>query len=150
MNTFNNMNNTLNTATDTITKINVARIANVRDIITLCIEFSNEHKAEFSTKRNANAKFIEAILGDDSKTANAYFKRSVVIAKHILVDGYKIKMELLTLAQMEQLTAFNKNKVNALMSLSGDDYVASVKGLIITAKVAKSTKVFSRATAKKA
>ncbi len=147
MNTFTTNHETFTKATTTLTKINVARLDTVRDTINLCINESKAHQNEFTSKKNAIAAYINNTLGKDIKVDN-YFKRSLKIAKLILVDGYKIKLELLTLAQMEHLTSFNKNTVNALMTFDDDLYNDKVKSLIKTAKVVKSTKVFSKAAAK--
>ena len=146
MNTFNTTNDTLKSASQTITKINIARITNVRDTIALCIQDANENKHNFTSKKNAIAAYIKSIELDNN--ADNYFKRAVKIAKTILVDGYKFKIELLTVAQMEQLSAFNKNIVNALMDFEDDLYTDAVKSLIKSAKIEKGTKVFSRAKAK--
>ena len=147
MATFKNMNTTFTKATNTITKIGEARQNTVKDVIKLCIEDAKANKHNFTSKKTAIASYIKETLGDAK--ADNYYKRSLKVAKSILVDGYKLKTELLTLAQMEQLTAFNKNVVNALMSLDEDEYIEAVKDVIKSAKVTKSTKVFSRAVAKK-
>ena len=140
-------NSTLINATETITLINTARIGNVRDIVNGAINEGKEGRNEFTSKKNAIAKYIENELGKSAKVDN-FTKRALKIAKLILVDGYKIKLELLTLAQMEQLTAFSKNNVKALMTLDDEIYVDAVKELIKTAKIAKNTNIFSKALAK--
>lgn len=148
MKTFENINKTLTNATSTVTKIGEARQSNVKDAINAVVAFGTkaENKLKFNGKKNAKAEYIKQVLGD--ATADNYFKRAIGVAHSIEVEGYRVKVELLTLAQMEQLTAFNKNLVNGLMKHEGDIYVDAVKALIKTAKVTKSTKVFSKATAK--
>jgi len=148
MKKFTTINNTLNKASDTITKINVARLEGVRDIINGAIDYSKQHADSFTSKKGAKAHFLNTVLGDDASKADKYFKRAVGIAYAIEVDGYKLKIELLSVAQMEQVTAFNKNIVNALMALEGDEYIDAVKALINTAKVVKGAKVFNRTKAK--
>lgn len=146
MTTIQTSNKTLSTATDTITKINVARVDNVRTVINEVIAGAKDNGAQFTSKKNAVAAYVKVLLEDDK--ADKYFVRAVKVAKTVLVDGYKFKVELLTLAQLEQLSAFNKNLVNQLMAHDEEIYVDACKALINTAKVAKASKVFSRATAK--
>jgi len=123
------------------------RNASVKSAIDLTIEFSQENKEVFSTKKNAISTFIKSMLGD--ATVDAYTKRAVKVAKTILVDGYKMKKELLTISQMEQLAKFKKETVNELMDLEEEFYIDAVKELINSAKVIKNTKVFNGTKASK-
>ena len=53
------------------------------------------------------------------------------MAKAILVDGYIIKKESLTLAQAENAVKCNKAQVNKAMKTENeDDYIATIKALI--------------------
>ena len=117
------------------------RANNVKTIIATVITFGTDNKDVFTTKKNAISTFIKLNLED--KTVDNYTKRALKVAKLTLVDGYKAKFNLLTLAQTEQLMTFNKNEVSKLMKFEDDDYINEVKALIKTAKIEKTTKVFS-------
>jgi len=143
--TINTNNETLANMSSNITKAQDIRKNTVQSIIRDTIEYANDHKDLFSSKKNAIAVFIKTHLNAD---VDAYTKRALKVSKLILVDGYKVKRELLSLAQMEQLLTFNKNSVNQLMAHDGELYTDEVKALIKTAKIEKSTKVFSAGLAK--
>ena len=138
----------LNKANDTLTKMtnNMAaakaiRANTVNVVIDATLDYCKENKETFSTKKNAIADFIKRAM--DDKSADIYTKRAIKVAKCILVDGHKMKKEELSLAQMEQLCHFKANIVNALMDLSGDDYLIAVKELIKLAKVETKATKFS-------
>lgn len=143
---INTNNETLANMSSNITKAQDIRKNTVQSIISDTIEYANDHKEIFSNKKNAIAVFIKQHLNSD---VDAYTKRALKVTKFILVDGYKVKRELLTLAQMEQLLTFNKNTVNKLMSLDEDVYILEAKELIKSAKIEKTTKVFSAKKAQK-
>ncbi len=148
--TLNTLNEKLTSQATQITNAQTNRVSTVREVINLAIEYGSrdENKLTFGSKKNAIASYTKIVLSDDVK-ANSYFTRSLKIAKLILVDGYKAKLELLTIAQLEQLLSFNKNLVNKLMTIEDDEeYIEDVKALIKSAKVSKSTKVFSKSMAK--
>ena len=149
MNTLNiNTNNeTLANMSDNINKAKVIRANTVQSIIRDTLDYANDHKEVFSTKKNAISTFIKNNL--QGGEVDNYTKRALKVAKFILVDGFKIKRELLTIAQMEQLLTFNKNTVNQLMSLEDELYIIEVKELIKSAKIEKTTKVFSAKKASK-
>ena len=142
-----NANQTLTKATDTITKINGARLEKIQEIITETLQAAKENKAQFNTKKNAIAAYLKEALGNDVKPDN-YTKRAVAVAKLILIDGYKIKTDLLTLSQIEQLCSFKKEVVNGIIDLEDEAYIEQVKELIKLAKVEKTTKIFSKKIAK--
>ena len=148
MNTLNiNTNNeTLSNMSDNIKKAQTIRANTVQSIIRDTLDYASDHKDIFSTKKNAISTFIKQYINSD---VDNYTKRALKIAKFILVDGYKIKKELLSLAQMEQLLTFNKNTVNKLMTLDDEIYILEVKELIKSAKIEKTTKVFSAKKASK-
>lgn len=116
----------------------------VQTIITQIIEDSKAYKDTLSGK-NAVAQTIKDLELVD---VDAHTKRALNVAKAILVDGKKIKKELLTLSQMEQLLCFNQAQINALMNIDDAEYLDAVKDLINTAKVEKTVKVFSKTKAK--
>jgi len=131
---------------DNIKKAKTIRANTVQSIIRDTLDYASDHKDIFSTKKNAISTFIKQYINSD---VDNYTKRALKIAKFILVDGYKIKKELLSLAQMEQLLTFNKNTVNKLMTLDDEIYILEVKELIKSAKIEKTTKVFSAKKASK-
>jgi len=143
--TINTNNETLANMTDNITKAQTIRANTVQSIIRDTLDYANDHKEVFSTKKNAISVFIKQHLNSNVDT---YTKRALKVAKLILIDGYKVKRELLTLAQIENLLTFNKNTVNKLMQFDGDMYIDEVKELIKSAKIEKTTKVFSAKKAK--
>lgn len=69
--------------------------------------------------------------------------KRVLKISHKLINGYKIKKELLTIAQIEQVLTFPKSIVNDYISFEDEDYLDEIKDLIKSAKVEKTTKVFS-------
>lgn len=144
---INTNNETLTNMTENISKANVIRKNTVQSIIRDTLDYASDHKDVFSTKKNAIATFIKTNLNGE---VDNYTKRALKVAKLILVDGYKVKRELLSLAQIEQLLTFNKNTVSAMMKIEDDDmYIENVKALIKSAKIEKTTKVFSASMAKK-
>lgn len=143
-----NSNQTLVNMTENIAKAKAIRITSVNDVIKATIEFSRENSEVFSSKKNAISVFLKSVYGD--KQVDTYTKRAVKVAKAILMDGYKLRREFLTLAQMEHLTAFTKETVNGIFEEFDDEgYIIAVKDLINDAKIIKQTKVFSVAKAKK-
>lgn len=146
--------NKITTANETLVKmtnnqklVKATRIEALNVVISECISFAKENSTVFTDgKKGAVKAFINNTLKD--KAVDAYTKRAIKVAKFIVVDGYKIKKELLSLAQIEQLICFNKAQVNGLMKLEGDEYIAEVKELINTAKIEKTTKIFSAKKAK--
>ena len=141
MNSINTNNETLNNMTENIKKAQDIRTNTVQSIIRDTLDYATTHKDVFSTKKNAIAVYIKQNLA--SGEVDNYTKRALKVAKLVLVDGYKIKRELLTIAQMEQLLSFNRNIVNSMMTINDDEYVDAVKELIKSAKIEKTTKVFS-------
>lgn len=143
-----NGNQSLVNMTENIAKAKAIRATSVNDVIKATIEFSKENNEIFSSKKNAISVFLKSVYGD--KQVDMYTKRAVKIAKAILVDGYKLRREFLTLAQMEHLTAFTKATVNGIFEeFDDEEYILAVKDLINDAKIVKQTKVFSVAKAKK-
>jgi len=134
---INTNNETLANMSDNINKAKVIRANTVQSIIRDTLDYANDHKDVFSTKKNAISVFIKQYLNSD---VDNYTKRALKVAKFILVDGYKVKRELLTIAQMEQLLTFNKNTINKLMSLDDESYITECKELIKSAKVEKKNK----------
>jgi hypothetical protein len=138
---LNKANETLLKMTNNMAAAKAIRANTVNVVIDATLEYCKENKETFSTKKNAIADFIKRAM--DDKSADNYTKRAVKVAKYILVDGHKMKKEELSLAQMEQLCHFKVNIVNALMELSGDDYLIAVKELIKLAKVETKATKFS-------
>lgn len=143
-----NSNQTLVNMTENIAKAKTIRVTSVNEVINATIEFSRENSEVFSSKKNAISVFLKSVYGD--KVVDVYTKRAVKVAKAILVDGYKLRREFLTLAQMEHLCAFTKATVNGIFEeFDDEEYILAVKDLINDAKIVKQTKVFSVAKAKK-
>jgi hypothetical protein len=70
--------------------------------------------------------------------------KRILKISHKLISGYKVKKELLSIAQIEQLITFNKETVNSIMNIQDDEsYLDAVKEIIKTAKINTSTQVFS-------
>lgn len=143
-----NANQSLVNMTENISKAKAIRVASVNEVIKATIEFSRENSEVFSSKKNAISVFLKTVYGD--KNVDTYTKRAVKVAKAILMDGYKLRREFLTLSQMEHLCAFTKATVNGIFEeFDDEEYILAVKDLINDAKIIKQTKVFSVAKAKK-
>lgn len=143
-----NSNQTLVNMSENIAKAKAIRVTSVNEVIKATIEFSRENSEIFSSKKNAISVFLKSVYGD--KAVDVYTKRAVKIAKAILIDGYKLRREFLTLAQMEHLIAFTKATVNGIFEeFDDEEYILAVKDLINDAKIVKQTKVFSVTKAKK-
>ncbi len=129
----------------------VQRQSNVRDIINLISNLYNENKALFPSKKTGKSILINQLLGNTNLTkdekieVDSYTRRALNVAYKIEIEGYKVKSELLSIAQMEQITQFSKNTCNKLMT--SDTYLEDVKSTIKTAKKESTTKVFSKALA---
>lgn len=94
-------------------------------------------------KQTSEKSLIKTVQKKTELQLNNDTKRVLKIS-HKLINGYKVKKELLTLAQIEQLITFNKSIVNQYMSIKEDEeYIDSIKELIKNAKVERVTKVFS-------
>lgn len=120
------------------------RVANVNEAISFIIE--NYKESDFTNKKNFVAYFMKNNLNIAKDVAiDNYTKRAVKVAAKIIVGNYKIKKEVLSLAQMEQLICFDNSIVNKLMK--SEDYIMEAKELIKLAKIEKTTKVFSKAKA---
>lgn len=92
--------------------------------------------------RTVNKK-VQEKTGDEDFTLNVDAKRVLKIA-HKLINGYKVKKELLSVAQIEQIVQFDKVHVNKLMKIKDDaSYVDAVADLIKSARVERKTNVFS-------
>jgi hypothetical protein len=144
--TLTNLNETLVNITNNIATAKELRNNAVSDVIATILNLASENSDLFTTKKTAITVFCKQYINSD---IDNYTKRAVKVAKCILVDGYKVKKEVLTLSQIENLLTFNKNLVNKLMKIEDDeDYIQAVKDLINTAKVEKTTKVFSKSLAK--
>lgn len=146
METLIKANETLNKMSANIKLANDIRKETVQDVINSTLEAVKSSEINFSTKKNAISHFLKIAL--DDKKADTYTIRATKVAKVLLVDGYKIKKELLSLAQMEQILCFKKSTVIDLMKLDDADYVEAVKELINSAKIQKGAKVFNKSKAK--
>jgi len=131
--------------TNNVNNVKAIRIANVNEAISFIMD--NYKASDFTNKKNFVAYFMKNNLeiAKDVKI-DTYTKRAIKVASQIICGNYKMKKELLSLAQMEQLLAFDNALVNNLMN--SEDYVISAKELINSAKVTKTTKVFSAKKAK--
>lgn len=138
-------NETLTNMTANIAKANTVRANTVQSVIRDTIAFATENKDVFTNKKTAVSIFLKQYADGD---IDNFTKRAVKVTKSHLVDGYKIRFDLLSIAQMEKLIAFNKNLVNKLYSFEGDEYIQEVKELIKSANIEKTTKVFSAKKAK--
>ena len=123
-----NANQTLVNMTENIAKAKAIRVTSVNDVIKATIEFSRENSEVFSSKKNAISVFLKTVYGD--KNVDTYTKRATKVAKAILVDGYKLRKEFLTLAQMEHLCSFTKATVNGIFEeFDDEEYVLAGKRL---------------------
>lgn len=144
MKTLIETNETLSKMTANIKLAKGLRAEAVKVAINSTLEFCKENRTVFSNKKNAINVFIKTVLTD--KNVDTYTKRAIKVAKCILSDGYKMRKELLTLVQMEQLCSFKVNIINELMQEDEADYIDAVKELINSAK--KETKTFSKTKAR--
>ena len=118
MKTLTELNVTLNKMSTNKRLVDTTRATIVNEIIALIIEEAKGH--EFTNKRVAQKWIIEELLSDDNKNLDNYTKRALKVSKAILVDGYKIKKEALTIAQAENLIKSDKVEVNALMKYDSE------------------------------
>lgn len=119
MKTLAELNIVLNKMTANKALVDSTRSNIVNDIIKLIINEAKGHT--FTNKRVAQKWIIEELLSDDNKNLDNYSKRALKVSKAILVDGYKIKKEALTIAQAEQLIKCPKAVVNKLMALNHEE-----------------------------
>ena len=147
MKTLIEANKNLNKATAVITTAKLNRATAVNDTMDAIFDIYNDKKELFANRRTAMRLIIQELL--NVKTIDPYTKRAIKVARIVLVEGYKMKKELLSLAQLEALSCFDKTVVNKLMKTEDDeDYVEACKELIKTAYVEATAKTFSKATAK--
>ena len=119
MKTLHELNITLNKMTTNKSLVDTTRATIVNEIIALIINEAKGHS--FTNKRVAQKWIIEELLSDDNKNLDNYTKRALKVSKAILVDGYKIKKEALTIAQAENLVKCDKTMVNKLMKLDSEN-----------------------------
>jgi hypothetical protein len=132
------------TANNKLIKSN--RATAVNDIIKLVINETKEHS--FKSKKIAQKYVLSELLSDENIALDNYTKRAIKVSYAILIDGYKIKKESLTLSQAENLVKCNKDEVNNLMELSSEvdgetgesDYSIGAKALIKEFSKAKAIK----------
>ncbi len=145
-------NETLAKQTRGVASIAKTRNETVKTMITEVLDYAKTNKEVFTkqTKKSIMTTFINNQGFKTSKELDNYTLRALRIAKVILVDGYSVKYEVLTLSEVEKLTKFSKSSVKKLFAISDDtEYVLKVKALIKTARIEKTTKVFSPSAAKK-
>lgn len=138
MKTLAELNITLNKMTSNKALIDTTRANIVNDIIVLVIDEAKGHS--FTNKRVAQKWIIEELLSDDNKNLDNYAKRALKIARAILVDGYKIKKEALTIAQAEALIKCDKAVVNSLMVKEDEEYTEEAKIVIAESEEVKALK----------
>ena len=129
---INTLNSKLVDMTSNINKAKEIRVSTVRTVVSDIISYATEHKDLFVNKKTAIALFIKQNI--ESGEVDNYTKRALKVAKLHLVDNYKVKFDLLTLAQTEKVMTFNKNTINALMKLEDDEYIIACKELIKLAR----------------
>jgi len=127
-----NKNETLNKIGAVLVKAKDDRATIINEVIDVIIAEAKNHTEHFTTKRKAQKFVIEYMLeGMNRDDVNTYTKRALYVAKAILVDGYTIKKESLTLAQAENAVKCEKSRVNkAMKTTDEDDYIATIKALI--------------------
>jgi len=160
METLHNINTNIANSSHTIKTERDNRNVLVATLIDTMVSKSKEYKEVYNL---SNKKAYEiAFELEDTKQLDTYTKRAFKVAKAIIKDGYKINYKLLSLSQCEHLTKFNKNLVNKLIveirdlgedatqDAKNELYIELVKELINTAKITKTTKVFSAKVASEA
>lgn len=127
-----NQNETLNKIANVLTKAKDDRATIINDVISLVIAEAKDHKELFATKKLAQKWIVENMLNDaKANEVNAYIKRALYVAKAILIDGYKIKKEWLSIAQAEKAVRCDKGAINSFMvHTTEESYIESVKGEI--------------------
>lgn len=146
---FVTLNSNLSTATSNIIKANIARQSNVKDILGLCQNLAKDNKSSFGSNKLAKSHYINSLLNiskENKVNVDKYTRRAITIAYKIIVEGYKVKKEFLTLSQMEQITSFSVNTCNSHMTFDAT-YLDEVKATIKTAQVTITSKKFHKATA---
>ena len=145
-------NDTLAKQTRGITSIKTVRNNTVKTIIKEILAYAKDNKDVFAkqSKKSIMTTFINNQGFKTAKELDAYTLRGLKIAKLILVDGYSVNYEILTLSELEKLCKFSKSKVKAYFTEFTDatQYVIEEKLLIKDARVEKKTKVFSPTKAK--
>jgi len=143
MKTLLEVNNGLNKARTNSIKVKEVRATSVQDAVEAIFALYHDKKELFSGNRKMLMKLI---IADQLANVNVddYTKRAIRVANKLLIDGYKVRKELLTLSQIENLMQFDKGLVNVLMNTEDDEiYVTEVIELIKTATVETVTKAFS-------
>jgi hypothetical protein len=132
MTTLINKNETLNKIADVLIQAKNDRATIINEVIAVVIEESKNFKDGFATKKLAQKWIIENMLdGAKANEVNNYTKRALYVAKALLVDGYKIKKEWLSIAQAEKAVRCDKGAVNSFMTFDNEeDYVDNIKGEI--------------------
>lgn len=147
------LNIKLNKMTANKKLVDSTRATIVNDIIALIIEEAKEGHYTFTNKRMAQKWIIVQLLDDENKNLDAYTKRAIGVAKKLLVDGYQIKKEALTLAQAENLLKADKKHVNGLMKHDAEDadedgeteYSREAKALIKATQTTEALKAIEKA-----
>lgn len=132
MTTLTTQNETLNKIANVLAKAKDDRASIINDVIAIVIAESKDFKSQFKTKRLAQKWIVENMLENaKSNEVNNYIKRALYVAKAVLVEGYIIRKEWLTIAQAEKLVRCDKNAVNKAMSYDDEEvYTDETKDII--------------------
>ena len=144
MNTLNTLNNALIALTAQANTIKDGRITLVDDIIKLIITESKAIKSDFENRKMAQKWIMFTLLEDDNTKLDTYAKRTIKLTYKLLIDGYVINKEFLTLARAEKLCKCSKNEVNKLKSIDDtEEYNELVIQLISDYEIEKAKKAIS-------
>jgi len=135
-----NVNQSFTTYTTATKEIKVGRanavkvlIKEIRDEAKLLVTNSNSMKD--------NIKAVSKSLLNGDKGDN-YFKRTVVVAVEIMVRKLDVKVNELTLAELEKLISFSNVKINKLYKST--TYVADCKKLFKETTIVRTVNIFSK------
>ena len=145
MTTITTQNERLNKIANVLNKAKSDRADIINDVITVVINEAKDYKEMFSTKRLAQKWIVENMLEDaKANDVNNYIKRALYVAKAILVDGYIIKKEWLTIAQAEKLVRCDKAQVKKAMKYNDEEtYCEECKSIIKTREIEKAFETLS-------
>jgi hypothetical protein len=143
---LNALNDKLLTMTANAQKIKDVRATVINEIIALIISEAKASHISFANKRLAQKWVLTKLLADEKINSDPFTKRAVTLAKKLLVDGYVIRKELLTLSQAENLCSVQKSTVNSLMDIDvkedeGEEYLSEVKEVITNYKHDRANKL---------
>ena len=123
------INGKLAKITESIKRAQGMRKDNIIALINAIKELGADVKSEYGlSQRRSRVKAVE-LFGESD--LDSHSRRALKIAKSLIVDGYKIRFDDISIAQSEKLIRLNKAEVNALYEkYEGLEYSEEVKSLI--------------------